>query len=903
MAKNTTDWNINSDIYDIVDTVHNVQKRYIEDEDETTLSLGIFGYISDIESKKIQTSTIMAGQLGNEMFPTRARLTKNILTHSAYTGITDFNAVPAMMTVTICIKTEDIANYIDEDGNFYIDSLAPIFVEDHEFHLDFDLQIKRVRTNNGYNYIAQYITEDKDGNKIINRLSTINHPYLKPPFILNIGNDEYIGVQCTLRQCTIEEITDTIISDSIIENKTYTFDFDNQMADFRVLVTDQGETTELIPYMYGSSPDPDCEYYCYYIYTGENTIRITFDSTSYIPGLNSEIYIKVYSTLGKDGEFDYLNIDGTSEGIYVDLKSEKYGYKKVISYLVAVTDCVDGSNRKSTEELQKLIPKTSMARGSLTTDTDVENYFNLINTESNKLQLSKKVDNQISRTWYAYFVLKDDNNNIIPTNTIKLRFAINSKHIIKCEDGRYIIPAGSYIRYDIVNHIGELIDEPAIPGTYSDKYFNSGFYYYRNPYCIAICRDPLHAAFYLTSCNYDSYFTYEYINQDSNIQFIANRFHFYRDLLTDKNSYNFSFNIAQSVNDGSLQLYTSDTIVRTAEDGSQVKETIITQNIRVILVVYRDGVPYRWTECDINSEKSDPNSAIYYFEKNISSDSEFDDDNRIKISNLSEVGNKENVYGYIDENCEAEIYVLVKTDRDPQVSDNRMNLDNIAPGYEDYTITNIYSCVDGIQFFNNFTAITSTKINNIPGSSVIYDLSGVPVVGHHYLDTEVEAKYLLEAMTEKKAYIEYCIKLVEDPMTIDFKFFNTYGPANTYFLEDKKTPIGSIDITLRFKLSLKENTEKGIIDDIKSDIKAYIENLENIGDLHASNLITQITDTYKDRIIFFEFSGFNTFGTDDQHIINVPSDDPSTIPELINIRNTLNEETGELIPCIDIEVI
>ena len=121
----------------------------------------------------------------------------------------------------------------------------------------------------------------------------------------------------------------------------------------------------------------------------------------------------------------------------------------------------------------------------------------------------------------------------------------------------------------------------------------------------------------MSSCNYDSYFTYEYINQDSNIQFIANRFHFYRDLLTDKNSYNFSFNIAQSVNDGSLQLYTSDPIVRTAEDGSQVKETIITQNIRVILVVYRDGVPYRWTECDINSEKSDPNSAMYDFEKNI----------------------------------------------------------------------------------------------------------------------------------------------------------------------------------------------------------------------------------------------------------------------------------------------
>ena len=50
----TTDWNINSDIYDIMENIKSLQKRYIEDEEETTLSLGIFGFLADTEAKKIQ---------------------------------------------------------------------------------------------------------------------------------------------------------------------------------------------------------------------------------------------------------------------------------------------------------------------------------------------------------------------------------------------------------------------------------------------------------------------------------------------------------------------------------------------------------------------------------------------------------------------------------------------------------------------------------------------------------------------------------------------------------------------------------------------------------------------------------------------------------------------------------
>ena len=318
-----TDWNINSDIYDIMQSIKNVQKRYIEDEDETTLSLGVFGFIADTEAKKIQTSTILTGQLGNEMFATRAKLTKNVLAHATFNGITDINAVPAKITITICVKTEDINRYLDTDTNcFYLEANSPIFIDKYEFHLDYDVRIKKIKlTDDSYSYSAQYVTVDENDNKIINRLSTIINPYIRQPFILNIDNNEYIGIQVTVRQYTVEETRDSMVSDSIIENKSYTFEYGNQIADFRVVIIDNNEETEVVPYLYGSVVDPEDKYYCWYQFIADNTVRITFDSLSFIPGLNSQIYIKAFTTLGSDGNFEYLNIDQTSESIYVDITS------------------------------------------------------------------------------------------------------------------------------------------------------------------------------------------------------------------------------------------------------------------------------------------------------------------------------------------------------------------------------------------------------------------------------------------------------------------------------------------------------------------------------------------------------------------------------------------------------
>ena len=95
----TSQWNISTDIYSIVDSVNKLKARFVEDENETTLALGIFGFIGDTEAKKIQSSIIMTGELGNEMFPARAKLNKNVLAHAIYANIEGINATPAILVV------------------------------------------------------------------------------------------------------------------------------------------------------------------------------------------------------------------------------------------------------------------------------------------------------------------------------------------------------------------------------------------------------------------------------------------------------------------------------------------------------------------------------------------------------------------------------------------------------------------------------------------------------------------------------------------------------------------------------------------------------------------------------------------------------------------------------------
>lgn len=891
MANTTTAWNINTDIYGITDSLNELKKRYIEDEDETTLSLGIFGYVTDTEAKKIQSSVIMTGELGNEMFPTKAKLSKNVLAHAIYCNIEDINAIPSTMTLNIGIKVRDFEKYM-QGNRFTFDHSYPIFIGEYEFHFDYDIIIIRSETiNNTYVYSAHYDMSDE------NRLSDITDPYLKQPFTLKIGNDDFIVFQSLIRQITIEETTDRISKESIIDNKTYTFEFENQIADFDVYVTDNDKTTRLKPIPYGSSVENE-QNYCWYLFITDNTIRISFDNKSYIPGLNSEIYIKAYTTLGANSNFNYKKIDEFYDGFYVELQSEKYNYDRIVCYAVPTTDATGGRDRKTTESLQNLIPKAALSRGSITTETDVSNYFNLIDDDTNRLKMQKKVDNQIERLWYSYFLLKDEDNNIIPTNSIDMKINVSDFSTVSVlgDNKRHILPAGTIIRYDAESKIGEIIDESEVPALFSDEYFSSQYYYYMTIYNTILNEDPLYAAFYLTISNKDSFFCFNYVNEEVDMQFIATRCNFQRNLLVDQQIYKFTFSIAQSIS-ADVGLYAIDTVEETDKEGKIIKNTVITNNMKCILVLYDEDTPYRWVEAnlvdyDSNRFKSDWNLEL-------TTDNVMDDRNRLKINNLHVSGSTATNYGFFDANTKAKLYILAK------FSDGeygRGDLDSIAPGFDGWSLTNVYSVNNGLDFFENFTTVLASRVEVDDNTDNIYSVSKVPVVGLHYMDDMERSDYLIKAIDEKKAYIDYCLKLLENSIGIDFKFFNTYGPSVIYTIGDKKeTPIGHVDITLKFRASLKPTADVYTKDELIKEIKSYIENLYGNDDWHAPNMINDIYSKFADRLNYLEFMNYNDFWLGVQHIIMNTPDDPTVVPEFINVRNRYNI-TGNIEPCIDIEI-
>ena len=158
---------------------------------------------------------------------------------------------------------------------------------------------------------------------------------------------------------------------------------------------------------------------------------------------------------------------------------------------------------------------------------------------------------------------------------------------------------------------------------------------------------------------------------------------------------------------------------------------------------------------------------------------------------------------------------------------------------------------------------------------------------------------------KKRAYVDYCLTVLENNMDIDFKYFNTYGPSDTYHEGDKDiTSIGDIDTEWKFRVMLRNNNDIATKKRLMDYVKDYIENLNNTGkDLHIPNLIHDVKCEFKELIIYFEFMNFNRNRLGVNHIELRYLEDPKTVPEFICVRNVWNDDKTKLVPCIDMEFV
>lgn len=868
---------VSTDIYDITETVLEVQKNYIEEETEETLTTGTYGYLADILSRNLQNSIIVTSELGNELFPYKSKFEDNIIAHAIIQNITDINAVPATISVVIGIREADLNDLMIGD-RFTLDKDSVINFDEFEFHLQYDLIIdKLVLPNNEYTYTARYDMSVK------NNISSITNPYIPIPFVQYVNTVKYIFFSVDLMQVTHETIPRKITSSSVIENRTFEFEIaeEEQLADFYVYVENADGTSKyLTPLFEGVGVENNLVDYCYYFFVNANKIRVTFDSLSYLPQVNSDITVYLKTTKGEEGNFEY------NEQFLTNISSERFNYKYMTILVMPASNSDYGRNKKSIDELRRLIPREALSRGSIINAQDVSNFFNMINIETNRTRILKKVDNQFERSYYGYLLFKDEKDNVVPTNTIDL--LVNRDEFDTNLNRKYVLKQGCKILYS--EGYGRLID-PNTPEDEVQEMLDNDktTFIYTLPFMLVVNGDPLYVSYYLSIMNENKLLNFSWINPRNTLQFICTNINWKRSFIEEPNKYIMDMTLTQNVN-------SEYGLIEYDEDGQ-----IVEINIKVFCVFYNDDnmeLPYRYKEAYL-TDYVEGMSKDVSFRMELETSDMIDDNGYIRIEDVMVPGTANNTYGFFSPTVGMKIYIVIKPDGFEDLG--RDDLDNIVPGLEGWTVTNEYSVVDNIDFYKNYSTIVSSTvtaeydiINHEGELDRGFKIRSVPVVRYTYAQDEENMQYIVSQFNYKKAYIDSALEILENCFLIDFKLYNTYGPSKIYTIDEAgEHYIDRVNMTFEFELKLLQNADIQTRDYILKDLKDMIEDLNDDDDLHIPNIITAITNKYVNSIEYFEFLSFNGLGPGEQHLYRHEYDSVSMVPEFLTVH-TNNDLTPDI---------
>lgn len=859
----------NASIYDLNSFIENIKSKYVE-EDDLTLSMGIYGYLGDVNTTMLQNSIVMASEFANEAIPTRAKYNKNIIAHALNLGIDNINAVPAEMDVCIVIPENNLALNLF-DNKFTWDREIPIMMGKYEMHPEYDIIITKVDLSDGnYVYTARY---DISNNNPISSTVDETNPYLAPVARVNNNNEEVIVITCKLRQYEFKHINSSIINTNPILNKITQFEFENQMAGFDVDISNYDkDTIHLNPVyegLYNSSTKT--LNYCNYTYLDENRIRLTFNDTSALPNMNTDVRVNLWTCQGASGNFAY------KDTVYMNPSSERFNYDRMTAMVIPISDSEYGIDAKNIDELKKIIPKEALARGSVTNTTDINNFFNSIDYSTNKnmMYFFPKMDNPLHRLYYAYMVMTNG-YNIIPTNTIPVNCERNDFDNIS--GNNYILNAGNIISYDTE---GKILHSPS---SQTLNEINNSKFLYLNPFLCIINKSPLYVSYFINFMDTNKFIKFEYINESSTIQFINTGVHWYKHFFTDNNTYKLEFELTQNI--------TMDLGIVHYDDNLDPSK-ITSIDVKPILVLYKNGKPYRWLETDFDSY--DSSTYTFKFTAKMVTNNMIDSNNCIRINDLNQINSEEKMYGFVDKNTEAKLFIFVKdNERESAGKDRSKDIIPEKP-LDGYSLTNIYGISNGLDFMYDYSDIiqSNIKISKNINSGLTYLIDKVPVIGYTYCNTEERLQDFILDLERKRIKIEDCLEVIEDNFGIDLKLFNTYGPSKLFKVDDT-TLLNRTNLSITFNIKFNIITEtETLLTQIKEDIRSYIEDITQIKDLHIPNLITYITDKYSDYLTYFEFVDFNGYGPGVQHIYRQDENLIGKIPEFLNI-NTANTENNTL---------
>ena len=831
-STSTSDVILSTDFYEIYDFVDSMRRNNVDDVNDTAAVTGIFGYLNENFAQSLQNTLIAISESTNETIPTRAKFSKNIITHAMNLGITKIYATPACMTLMIYLPLKYVeANMSETAGStkakFVFDKDIPIYIGEYEYHVDYDIVINKVIRDKVSYYTAMYDLFDGTNSKTkrLNPISNISNPYINTLAKYKIDNVEYLMFSVKVHQVANEYITKDILTNTTIENKTITFSFDDQLAAFDIDVEENNKTTHLTP-IYAGLIDysVDDGNWCYYEYLDENTIRIKFDNDSYVPGMNATVRVNIKRTEGSAGNITY------TETFRQGLKSEKNNnYNGMYMIITPLQNGVSngGKDKKSIKELKKIIPREASSRGSIINTTDLINFFNSINDTDCRLYFEKKRDNPFERLYYAHMLMRK-NSCVYPTNTLNVKIYQDNFHGNAKNNNLSISPGTVFYYYDhgsdtandfctIRKEDIEFIeiednDNPQIKYTTNVNGDVVRVFEYISPFLITIDEDLI-TSYLLTIVKNNKTFGFDSINTSADLQFVATNMDWNRKFIyTDSkgntqvydNKYTMDVSITQNNNlDYGLIKFQYD------GNGDMVFNDI---RVKMFMVLYSDetdSTPYRYIEADL--QKYDPIAFVYDFRFTLETDDYMDLNNRINIKNIrnakpeafQSLDEIPDSHGYMNKNTFARIYILadfgtkvgdVLEDGTTATTDtillygedgngNKTDFEKIIPTKED--IIN--------QFLSNNIQIEKDSlinvVNIIKGNEDYLEVIKKYNENTIYAEKETQ-KAILNYLNANKNSDFVQNTLLQDPLSIEvinnynFENLSRYTLCNTFTVDD-----------------------------------------------------------------------------------------------------------------------
>jgi len=944
---------VRDDTYGVEEDLLSLAKTFFFDENEdiaiSTLKPSIFGFFAQAASTIVKTGVFHRNVFYDEFFLNTASMDSSIYNFAKLYNYEVANAFSSKVYLSMAIRESEILKYSnlnpDDDGAtrlFKINKATKFVFGEFEFLLPCSVFVTISRmdesvpisdfANNRWVFQARYDLNDYN----LQEYKTTN-PYIKM-YSNVIGGEKWYIFKLEAWQMTLNEYVFDVLTSDVDQLVSYTTEFEDQLAGFKVEVQDPTRSTPDSQYMeiskefnnavaFTEDGEPISaaeeetltgDYYdwtrlSYFAYPAEESVQVYFPTLSAErPGFGSSVRIRVFTTKGVLGNFQYdgnIGIQFVREEGDPNSTSEKD--KSAMEVVVSnLSDAAGGKDRLGVLELKRELIKKILVRNNLITEKDLEYFFeNLVETSSinqGKLMFVKQRDDILRRLFTVFLLLRDGDGRVVPTNTVDLKA---DYEWISSRD--FVIRPGEIVVYDPDRAGYRFLQEGEFPEAYLG---DSRSFVYSIPHLMYVKLDPFPRIVYYRTTVANG-ITVEF-DQYSDFRFpfevIVNTVNARRNGLYD-NFYTFYLDMATNIDEDENYHPNNADILKSS-------------NMRVVLALRDRSSNEIICYVALGKKKG---SDTEWFVKIETEDVIVNDtagEGRLQLVNPSLTGNLLDSAGNplalinVPEEFDIETLVLydpyeVETVDNERVminkaQDSRKNREDYLElmeglsdskwswnGTEWYWDGSPWNGVDSGSFFGMVAVFVHASsdyftlhqpLANLILSDILLNSDGtlvlrsVPIIGTKYFSDYDASVDVHETLQQYEDILRSNMALLENNTQVSMKFFNTYGVARHH-----STTSSNIFMEIKIRLV---GTDTSIDSDIIAAIAAHVESSNDIGVLSMSNVVTMLETTFPE-VRFINVVGMNQLGQ--QSIERTSPDDLSEmtkeelvayVPEFLNLN-------------------